>query len=505
MDEKTEKKVLICEFHEETNTFNPVIMSVEGFEVVRYAEGQDAYNLCRKIPCAFHGMIDGVEQGGGMVIPTISLYGPSGGIVDDSVFELLCGRMKYYVESAGDFDAVCVSLHGATCTVEHEDACGVFLEFLRNLIGEDKQIAVSCDLHANVTEKILKSADIICGYQSYPHVDFYETGYRAAELCMNKLQGTPTIMAAVTIPMMVPPTGYTSLEGIFKDIIDEGKRLVKDGTLLDFTVLQVQPWLDVKNIGSTIIAIAEEEEKAKRCADLMAKRLYESRNDFWPELLSVDEVIDRAENNGTGKPIILVDPADSPNGGAVGDSVLPAMRLLERGSKISAGMFVKDPQAAKRAYEVGVGNSAEFSVGAKFTPGMPGPLKAVGRVRSLHDGVFIQEGPAGKGFPCNIGMSAVISFGNIDIMVCEEPAASGDPQILRHFGIEPKLYDLIVVKANASFKVPYSEFAGEFCYADTPGAGASNLKYFKWKNLPSGFYPFDLPDNYRLEASKIWR
>ena len=49
-------------------------------------------------------------------------------------------------------------------------------------------------------------------------------------------------------------------------------------------------------------------------------------------------------------------------------------------------------------------------------------------------------------------MSAVISFGNIDIMVCEEPAASGDPQILRHFGIEPKLYDLIVVKANASFK-----------------------------------------------------
>lgn len=505
MGVNSEKKILICEFHEETNTFNPVVMSVEGFKVVRYAEGQEAYDLCRKIPCAFHGMIDGVEEKGGKVIPTISLYGPSGGIVDDSVFELLCERMEYYVGSVTDFDAVCVSLHGATCTVSREDACGDFLQFLRDLVGEDKIIAASCDLHANVTEKMLKNADIICSYQSYPHVDFYEAGYRAATLCMDKLAGKPVKLAATTIPMMVPPTGYTSLEGAFKDIIDSGKKLVEDGELLDFSVLQVQPWLDIKEIGSTVIAVASDEETAKKYADMLAERLYENRNEFWPDLMTVDEVIDKAENNTTGKPVILVDAADSPNGGAVGDSVLPAIRLMERGSTVSAGMFVKDPEAVKKAFEVGVGNSAEFSVGAGFTPGMPGPLKAVGRVRSLHDGSFRQEGPAGRGFPCNVGMSAVISFGNIDIMVCEEPGASGDPQILRHFGIEPKLYDLIVVKANTSFKVPYSAFADDFCYADTPGAGASNLEYFDWKNLPKGFYPFDLPEDYELKKARIWR
>ena len=243
----------------------------------------------------------------------------------------------------------------------------------------------------------------------------------------------------------------------------------------------------------------------KKYADILAERLYDSRDEFWPDLMTVDEVIDRAEKNESGKPVILVDAADSPNGGAVGDSVLPAMRLMERGSEISAGMFVKDPDAVRKAFETGVGNSAEFSIGAGFTPGMPGPLKAAGRVRSLHDGSFRQEGPAGRGFPCNVGMSAVISFGNIDIMVCEEPGASGDPQILRHFGIEPKLYDLIVVKANTSFKVPYSAFADEFCYADTPGAGASNLEYFDWKRLPKNFYPFDLSSDYRPEKSKVWR
>ena len=146
-----------------------------------------------------------------------------------------------------------------------------------------------------------------------------------------------------------------------------------------------------------------------------------------------------------------------------------------------------------------------FEVGGKFTPGIPGPIKAMGRVRSLHDGFFRQEGPAGKGFANDCGKTAVISFGSIDMMVCEKPGASGDPQILRHFGIEPKLYDLIVVKANTSFKVAYAPFAGVICAADTPGAGASNLGSLKWTKLPRGLYPFDLPDDHMLAPARIWK
>ena len=505
MTMKSNRRVLVCEFHEETNTFNPVVMTLDGFKVVRYAEAQEAYDLCKELPCAFHGMMDAIEQNGGEVVPAVSLYGPSGGIVDEEVFELLCDKIKGYLDEARDVDAICVSLHGATCTTSREDACGDLLKYIRKIAGEQMVIAASCDLHANVTEQMLEAADIICGYQSYPHVDFYEAGYRAAELCMRKLSGKPVYMAATTIPMMVPPAGYTSLEGRFKEIMDTAKDLVKAGTLLDFTILQVQPWLDVKIIGSTIIAVADDEVTAIEHSKRLAELLFSNKDEFWPELLSVDEIIDRAESNVSGKPIILVDSADSPNGGAVGDGILPAIRLLERGSKLSAGMFVKDHEAVKKAFEVGVGNHAEFEVGAKYTPGMPGPLKAVGKVKSLHDGSFRQEGPAGKGFPCNVGLSAVISFGNIDVMVCEEPGASGDPQILRHFGIEPKLYDLIVVKANTSFRVPYSKFADEFCYADTPGAGASNLDFFEWKNRPEKFYPFDPLDDYEIDAPKNWR
>ncbi|MEA4964905.1 MAG: M81 family metallopeptidase [Oscillospiraceae bacterium] len=499
------KRVLICEFHEETNTFNPIAMPLSGFSAVRYAEGKKAYELCKTLPCAFHGMMDAAEAAGGEVIPAISLYSSSGGRVEDPVFALLLTRMRHYIETEAPFDAIFASCHGATCTESEDDACGAFLEFLREQVDEKVVIAASFDLHANVTERMLRSTDIICGYQTYPHVDFYETGYRAAKLGMRKLLGEPTCQASTIIPMMVPPVGYTSLEGPFKSVIDYGNQLIEEGKILDFTTFQVQPWLDIPDIGSTVTVIAADEPTARTYTDLLAQKLYDNRDGYWPKLMSVDEVIDCAENPKIPKPVILVDAADSPNGGAVGDSVVVALRMIERGSTIRAGMFVKDPEAVQQAFDVGVGNTAKFTLGAKFTPGMPGPLVAVGQVRSLHDGAYLQEGPAGRGFPCHVGMSAVLRFGSIEIMVCEDTAASGDPQILRHFGIEPKLCDLVVVKANTSFRVPYGSFASEFCFADTPGAGAANLKRFDWKYLPKNFYPFDLAPDYQPAPARLRR
>lgn len=497
------KKVIICEFHQESNTFNPMSFTLDMFKAQRYAEGKAAYDISKPLPCAFHGMIDAVEEWGYEVIPSIALYGGSGGRVSDDVFELAKAGVKKTVMECGEFDAVFCSLHGATCTESVDDACGEFLKYVRSLVGGEKIIAASFDLHANITDQVLEFADVVCGYQSYPHVDFYETGYRAGSLGMRKLLGEGIYQAATTMPVMAPPSGYTSLEEPFKSVISYGKALVEDGEILDFTVFNVQPWLDIPNIGSTTTVIASDPEAAKKYANKLAKMFFDNRDGYWPELMSVDEIIDHAEDPDTPKPLVVGDAADSTNGGAVGDSVVFGLRLQERKSTLRCGFFVKDPEAVAKAFEVGVGNTAEFSVGGKFTPDMPGPLVGQGYVCSLSDGNYWQEGPAGKGFPVHIGHTAVLRFGAVDMVVCEKPMASGDPQILRHFGIEPKLYDLIIVKANTSFRVPYGAFAGEICFADTPGAGAANLKRFHWKKLPKNFYPFDLAEDYQPAPATI--
>ena len=500
------KRVLICEYHQETNTFNPIPFTVEAFRGQRCTAGRDAYETCRQLPCAFHGMIDAVEAEGWEVIPSIAMYSGSGGRVSDESYRMLLDGVRQTLAESGPVDALFASLHGATCAESEDDVCGAFLAYARELIGEDKIIAASFDLHGNITEKILKNADVICGYHTYPHVDHYETGLRAGRIGVRKMLGKPAFQASTIIPMMVPPSGFTTMEGPFKQVMDYGKSLVADGTLLDFSLFQVQPWLDIPNIGSTVTAIAEDPDTARTYTDILAQKLYMHRDEYWPELTSIDAVIDRAEDPASEKPVILVDSADSTNGGAVGDSVAAALALMQRGSKIRCGMFVKDPEAAAKAFEVGVGNTAEFSVGAKLTPNMPGPLVGMAKVCSLHDGDYWQEGPANKGLACHAGKSAVLRFGTIDIMVCEEPAgSSGDPQLLRHFGIEPTLYDLIVVKANTSYRASYGRFATEMYPADTPGAGASNLKRFEWKHLPRNFYPFDLDAGYTPAPAALLR
>ena len=141
MNEK--KRILICEIHQETDTFNPILYGADAFAARRYAEGKEAYDICKKLPCTYHGMIDAVEEAGCEVVPSISLYGGSGGRVTDEVMDLFKKSVKDTLAKAGKVDAACVSLHGAMCAESYDDGCGEILTFIRELVGEEVPVAAS--------------------------------------------------------------------------------------------------------------------------------------------------------------------------------------------------------------------------------------------------------------------------------------------------------------------------------------------------------------------------
>ncbi len=485
------KRIFLFEFHQESNTFTPITAKLEDFYIGSVPEGPAGYKVMKAQTGMVRGMVDVLEESPDVeVVPGIFLHAESGGRVQDAVFDRLWASLEHSLDAAGPVDAVCAALHGATCTESLDDACGVLLTRLREKVG-DAPIAAAFDLHANITGPVLAAANIICGYQTYPHTDFRETGRRAARLCLELLAGKPLFRATVALPMLLPPAGYGTSYGPFGQLSDRAKALVSDGVLLDYTLFPVQPWLDIPEIASRAVTFAATPEAAEAQARSLAEEFWGKKTEYHPPLVAVEEILETAKANTTGKPVVLVDAADSTNGGAAGDSPAVALKLLELAPELTAGMFVVDPAAADLAFATGVGNEAAFSVGACLTPGIPGPLKATGRVLSLHDGHFTCEGPAKRGKDNFIGKSAVVRFGNLDILVCRAGASSGDPQLMRHFGIEPTLCDLIVVKANTSFLEPYSKFTDLIYYADTPGAGASNLKQLQWKNLPEGLYPFE--------------
>ncbi len=111
-------------------------------------------------------------------------------------------------------------------------------------------------------------------------------------------------------------------------------------------------------------------------------------------------------------------------------------------------------------------------------------------MRSLHEGEFRQEVVGHTGQVSRLGRSAVLRFGNLDVLVCGAIVAPGDPQLYRAFGIEPLMYDLVVVKANTSFRVGYAKIAGEIYEADTPGAAAPDLLRLPFRKFPRSLYPW---------------
>jgi microcystin degradation protein MlrC len=115
--------------------------------------------------------------------------------------------------------------------------------------------------------------------------------------------------------------------------------------------------------------------------------------------------------------------------------------------------------------------------------------------------VFVQEGPAGRGLVSDIGPTAVIRFGGLDVVVCHWMASSGDPQLYRAFGVEPTLYDLVVVKACTSFRAGYSKFSTRILETDTPGAATADLTKLHYKKIPNTHYPWtdsDTPECGRI-------
>lgn len=497
-------KAWIAEFSQETNSFSPIVSTLDYFKAGQFCRGEA---LRKQETCGSNvvgGFLSVLDQADCDVHLGLGMRAPaSGGPVEHSVVELFLQDAEAQIRELHP-DIILLSLHGATQSTVCEDVCGLICRTVRDAAGAECIIAVGCDMHANVTTRELQAVDFVCGYQTYPHRDLQETGVRAAKLALRRCRGEKLTAASLYLPMIVPASGYNTDEGAFGRLIDRANGLVAAGNIADFTVFQMQPWLDVSDAGSRVIVVAETVEAAEAYATSLAKELFAGRKEFWPKLWAIEDVIRIAENNRTGQPVILVDAADSAGAGSKGDSAAVIRKLLESKSPIRAASTVCDPEAVQRAVETGVGNCAEFTFGGKFTPEVQGSVTVNAKVMSIHEGTFEIEGAANRGRKRTMGLCAVIRFGAIDVLLSTIASGSGDTQLYRHFGIEPTFYDLVVAKANTSFRVAYSAITSLFYVADTPGPATANLRSLHYRRIPEAFYPFCALDEYEPGEPEVF-
>src|SRR5665648_132479 len=174
-EKKNDPKVILYgEFMHEVNSFSPVITTERDFRADHLFYGEDVVKSAVEEDKQLAGFLDAVKkvgEGSVKAIPVIQAKAMSGGPVDSLFFASVKKTILEAVRKQWRVDGIYLSMHGAMGVQGMFDPEGDILQTLRDSVGKDVAIAVTFDLHANVTKRRAGAADIIVGYHTNPHRD----------------------------------------------------------------------------------------------------------------------------------------------------------------------------------------------------------------------------------------------------------------------------------------------------------------------------------------------
>jgi microcystin degradation protein MlrC len=127
---------------------------------------------------------------GWQITESVSAFAEPAGVTGRAAFEHLRDRIIEDLCAAKDVDIVLLSLHGAMVAADYPDAEGELLERVRKAAGPDVTIGVEFDLHCQLTELKIESADIVVTYKEYPHIDIIDRAEEVFVLARRIAEGS---------------------------------------------------------------------------------------------------------------------------------------------------------------------------------------------------------------------------------------------------------------------------------------------------------------------------
>ena len=488
------RKVLLAEIMHETNTFNRIATVKADFETRYWHEGTQAAAALAGTNTEISGFIEAAQAyDWALEIPLAASASPSGPMAADDwdrVKQLILEPLK----AKQHFDAVALVLHGSMVTETTLDAEGDLLSEVRGQAGADTLIAVTLDMHANVSPAMIAAADMMMAYRTYPHVDQRERALHMAQLMEDVMQGAarPELVMA-RIPMMDAANhGQTAdgqpMPGLLKlaETVEGRDGIVCASIQIGF------PWSDVPDIGPNVVVTATDVGEGRVAADDLMQAVWQSRFDTQLEFTAPAEAMALAKRGHAGdKPLVLADFADNPAGGAYGDSPNLLRAMISAGLERAAFATISDPASVERAAKAGVGAKVRLSLGGKGAPELTPPLEIAAEVVNLTDGEFTCAGPMWQGVTFSMGATAVIRIGGIDVIVSSVPTAVMDLNVFRSVAINPEELTTIGLKSRNHFKAAYGPIARETVLVDAGGIASMRLQELTYRNIPRPIWPLE--------------
>jgi microcystin degradation protein MlrC len=201
-------KIFVAGLHHETNTFAPSPADWAAFECgagyPAYSRGPAMLEQMQGTSLAVGGFAEVARELGWTLLPSVWAGAMPSNRVTRDAFERLCGEIIEDLQRGG-FDAIFLDLHGAGVAEGVDDMEGELLARMRAVVGPSMPIVGTLDLHANVTERMLRLASALSAYRTYPHVDMRETGARAARMLAARLaDGQARHTHSARVPFLLP-------------------------------------------------------------------------------------------------------------------------------------------------------------------------------------------------------------------------------------------------------------------------------------------------------------
>jgi microcystin degradation protein MlrC len=488
--------VLTAEFAHETNTFNKHRTGYDAF-VERFGFfGEDAIKERGDANTELAGFCDSARKYGWKQIHVLSAAAEPAGVVTRDAFERLGGAIVAAVaEHKSTLDGILLSLHGAMVTEFCEDGEGELLERLRAVVGPDLPIAVTLDLHGNITPKMCELANILVSYKTYPHIDMRDVARQAGDILQRTMKGEikPRTLRAHR-PMLDEANGGRTDIGPMIDRVARAVAYEKEPGVFAVSVNSGFGNADIREVGPTVTVTYDgNEAKHRAFAESIADDIWEKRFDILNNYMPVEEAaaIAKAYKRVKG-PIIVADYADNPGGGGYGDSTALLKAMLDAGLTDTAFGPIVDPETAKQLHGRKEGERVKVKLGGKTDPRFGGgPLDLEGELILISDGRYTGDGPMAGGLHLHFGLTAVLRVGGIDILVVSEPAQMLDLQQFKAFGIDPAAKTVVGLKSMQHFRAAFEPIAGKVIVCDSGALCTTHLEKLPYRNVPRPIFPID--------------
>jgi microcystin degradation protein MlrC len=487
----THFNVAVASFEFEGNDFSPKICGPREFAL--FLEKAEVIPGIAASPLALTGGIETLQESASVsVIPILATQGGSGGTVDRSFFEHVVDKIIQGLKDIGPVEGIYLALHGAMTSPGYPDAEGELLRRVREAVGDKPIIAVSLDLHANVTAQMIEHASILVGYENYPHDDAYTTGKKACRLLLRALVGElRPVMSMVRLKMLIPVVGGSTLVpgAPLQQVKALARKLERDG-VESISYFTCQPWLDDDRASNVVVAIADQKmDLAKAAAETVARDFWARREAFVLPLLPIDDAISRALAAEV-KPCVLADTGDSVGAGAAGDASFVLAHLMAQAGEAKCALSLVDAEVASLATAAGVGATVSVAVGFKLDGRHGAPLCITAKVVTVHSGEFTYLAGPSAGTTGYMGPCAVLQVRNIFVLVTTHGTYEYADEQFRAVGIDSAGMDIVVLKNGMNFRNLLAEGASWFLI-DSVGSSSSNLAALPWKNKVTPFWPRD--------------